>query len=122
MSCALCMASSLTCLTYIDPILTLRLKKEKLPVWAIGLIFSIDSITYTATSMALNFIPEKKKNYSKIVTLGTIIFVFCMFVSGPIPLLPDEVYVICLGILIGGISGALVNNNCVPALNQILAP
>jgi len=43
-----------------------------------------------------------------------------MFGSGPIPLLPNEVYIICIGILIGGIGGALINNNCVPALNSIL--
>jgi hypothetical protein len=32
-------------------------------------------------------------------------------------LLPDKVLIIAIGILFGGIGGALTNNNCVPALN-----
>ena len=81
----------------------------------------MDTITYTATSTILNFIPEKKKNFQKIVASGTIFFLVGMLLCGPTPIiLPDEVYIICIGILIGGIGGALINNNCVPALNQIL--
>ena len=55
------------------------------------------------------------------VALGTVFFIFSMFGSGPMPLLPNKVYIICIGILIGGIGGALINNNCVPALNHILS-
>ena len=36
-------------------------------------------------------------------------------------LLPDKVIIIAVGILFGGIGGALTNNNCVPALNQTLS-
>ena len=44
-----------------------------------------------------------------------------MIFSGPVPnILPNDVNIICVGILIGGIGGALINNNCVPALNNIL--
>ena len=54
---ALCMASSLMCLTFKEPLLQIRL--NELPVFIIGIIFSLDTITYTLTSFALNFIPEK---------------------------------------------------------------
>jgi len=69
------------------------------------------------TSFTLNFIPEQSKNFKRLVATGMIFFVFSMILSGPAPFLPDSVTCICLGILFGGIGGALVNNNCVPALN-----
>jgi len=114
------MSTSLMCLTFKEPLLQLRLKEEDIQVWLVGIIFSLDTITYTITSIILNFIPEGKKNYPKLVALGTIFFIFSMFGSGPMPGLPNEVYLICIGILIGGIGGALINNNCVPALNSII--
>lgn len=95
----------------------MRLKEEDISVWLIGIIFSMDTITYTLTSTALNFIPEPKKNFQKIVSAGTVFFFVGMLVCGPVPILPNKVYIICIGILIGGIGGALINNNCVPALN-----
>ena len=93
-----------------------------MPVWAIGVIFSLDTITYTLTSFVLNFIPEHSKNFKNMVMYGTFFFVASMLLSGPAPFLfKDSVTVICFGILLGGIGGALVNNNCVPALTHILA-
>lgn len=118
---ALCMSTSLMCLTFKEPLLQLRLKEEDISVWLIGIIFSMDTITYTLTSTALNFIPEPKKNFPKIVAAGCFFFLVGMLVAGPVPFLPNKVWIICVGILIGGIGGALINNNCVPALNQILA-
>lgn len=32
-------------------------------------------------------------------------------------ILPDKVGIICVGILFGGVGGALTNNNVVPAFN-----
>ena len=120
-STCLCMTASLMCLTFKEPLLQLRLSKDNLPVWLIGVIFSMDTITYTCTSFALNFIPEKKKNFKSLVRNGAFFFVLSMFLSGPCPgLFPDNVLIICAGILLGGIGGALVNNNCVPALTQVL--
>ena len=58
MACALCMSTSLMCLTFKEPLLQLRLKEEDIPVWLVGIIFSMDTITYTITSIILNFIPE----------------------------------------------------------------
>ena len=111
------MSASLMSLTFKEPLLQIRLKKDDLPIWLIGIIFSMDTITYTLTSITLNFVNESSKNYQKIVALGVSIFVIGMLVSGPVPiLLPDKIWIICLGILICGIAGALVNNNCVPAL------
>ena len=98
----------------------MRLKDEDISVWVIGIIFSMDTITYTLTSTVLNFVPESKKNFQKIVLFGMVFFLVGMLLTGPVPLLPSKVSIICVGILIGGIGGALINNNCVPALNQIL--
>ena len=81
----------------------------------------MDTITYTITSFILNFVPERAKSYPKLVAFGTIFFVISMIFSGPVPnILPNDVNIICVGILIGGIGGALINNNCVPALYNIL--
>lgn len=109
------------CLTFKEPLLQIRLNKEGMPVWLIGIIFSLDTITYTITSFCMNFIPENKKNFKKMVTQGTIFFIISMMFSGPAPgIFPNQVWIICVGILFGGIGGALVNNNCVPALTKIL--
>ena len=91
-----------------------------MPVWIIGIIFSLDTITFTITSILLNYINEKSKNFTLIVWQGTLLFVIAMILSGPAPFLPDRIEILCLGILIGGIAGALINNNSVPALNQII--
>mmetsp|Transcript_6729 Transcript_6729/g.10816 ORF Transcript_6729/g.10816 Transcript_6729/m.10816 type:complete len:214 (-) Transcript_6729:11-652(-) len=117
----MCMATSLMCLTFKEPLLQLRLKQEDMKTWIIGIFFSMDTITYTLCSLSLNFIPERKKNFPRIVAFGTVFFFACMLLSGPVPyLLPDRVGVIAVGILVGGIGGAMINNNCVPALSQIL--
>jgi len=115
------MATSLMCLTFKEPLLQLRLKEENMSTWLIGIFFSMDTITYTIASLTLNFIPEKKKNFPRIVAVGAFIFFFAMLLSAPVPyILPDRVGIIAGGILVGGIGGALINNNCVPALTQIL--
>ena len=117
MTTCLCMSASLMCLTFKEPLLQIRLDHSGIPVALIGLIFSMDTITYTFTSICLNCIPEEQKNFKKMVLAGVSIFILCQLLSGPCPgIFPDEVWVICLGIIIGGVGGALVNNNCVPAL------
>jgi MFS family permease len=117
---AFCMSCSLMCLTFKEPMLQLRLLESGLSTWMIGIIFSLDTLTYTLTSVVLNFIPESQKNYQKMVASGTMFFVVAMLLSGPCPGLPDEVWLICIGILVGGIGGALINNNVVPSLNNLV--
>lgn len=55
------------CLTWKEPILALKLAEFNIGVTAIGLIFSMDTITYTATSFILNFVSESKdgKKYAR---------------------------------------------------------
>ena len=111
------MSASLMSLTFKEPLLQIRLKRENMSVWLIGIIFSMDTITYTLTSITLNFVPEKSKNFGKIVSIGVCVFFISLVLTGPVPyILPDKVWIICLGVLVGGAGGALVNNNCVPAL------
>lgn len=114
------MAASLMCLTFKEPLLQIRLAKDHLPVWLVGVIFSMDTISYTLTSFVLNFFPENKKEFKKLVYYGTILFVICMFLEGPVKVLPNSVVIIAIGIWIGGIGGALINNHCVPALTVVL--
>ena len=83
----------------------------------IGVVFSMDTITYSLTSLVLNFISEANKNYQRLVAAGTIFFTIAMLLTGPCPGLPDKIWLICIGILVGGIGGALINNNVVPSLN-----
>ena len=111
------MSTSLMSLTYKEPLFQVRLLKENLGQIMIGVIFSLDTITYTLTSISLNFLPEKSKNYSKLVAVGMVVFVAAMLLTGPAHSLPDELWLICVGILLQGVGGALVNNNCVPALS-----
>jgi hypothetical protein len=70
MVCAMCMCNSLMCLTFREPILEIRLKESGLEVWQVGLIFGIDTVMYTLTSIVLNYIPEDKKNFMKLVATG----------------------------------------------------
>jgi hypothetical protein len=105
------------CLTFKEPLFQVRLLQENLPTWLIGLLFSFDTISYTLTSFALNVVPESKKNYCKLVSIGVIIYFVAMTLSGPMPLiLPDSLYIIMGGVFLQGSGGAFVNNNCVPAL------
>lgn len=86
---ALCMSTSLMCLTFKEPMLQLRLLEAGISDWMIGIIFSLDTVTYTLTSVVLNFVPETNKNYQKLVASGTVFFVLAMLLSGPCPGLPD---------------------------------
>ena len=78
----------------------------------------MDTITYTITSFSLNMVDERKKNFAKIVSIGVFFFFISMLLSGPCPgLFPDSVIIIGIGILVGGIGGAFINNNVVSAIN-----
>jgi hypothetical protein len=52
-TCAMCHAVSLLCLTFKEPILALKLSEFDLSVTTVGMIFSLDTISYTIASMAL---------------------------------------------------------------------
>jgi MFS family permease len=112
------MSTSLMSLTFKEPVFQVRLNKENLSLVMIGVLFSLDTITYTLTSIALNFLPEKSKDFGKLVAVGMVVFTAAMLLTGPAHyILPDRLWVICVGILLQGVGGALVNNNCVPALS-----
>lgn len=52
-TCALCLTMSLLCLTFKEPVLALRLDEFNCDVSLIGIIFSLETISFTATSIAL---------------------------------------------------------------------
>lgn len=107
-------------LTFKEPILQLRLMKQDLSTTNIGFIFSLDTVTFTVTSVLLNAVPEHKKKFQVLVWNGALLFCFSMLMCGPAPFLPDTLTIMCAGILLGGVAGALVNNNSIPAINHIL--
>jgi len=48
-----------------------------------------------------------------------VIFVVSMICYGPATFLPDELWLICVGIVIGGVAGSLINNNSSVAMMLI---
>ena len=124
---AMCIALSLMCLTYKEPILALKLAKHSVDVMNVGIIFSLDTIMYTFTSMILNFVKEEDdgKKYGKIQYYGLLFFVASMLLTGPAHALEEQVEIVHInndlstliaGILLAGVGGALVNNNSTPAM------
>ena len=82
---AMCMTISLFCLTFKEPILALKLQKHNISVTKTGVIFSLDTITYTIASSCLNFVAEEQngKKYGRLQYYGTLFFVLCMLMQGP---------------------------------------
>ena len=60
MTIASCAACCIFCLTYKEPVMALMLSKYNLDVTQIGLIFSLDTVTYTITSFLLNFVKGER--------------------------------------------------------------
>ena len=120
-------ALSLMCLTYKEPILAIKLAKHSVDIMNVGIIFSLDTIMYTFTSMILNFVKEEDdgKKYGKIQYYGLLFFVWSMILTGPAHALEESVEIVhfsndltslIAGILLAGVGGALVNNNSTPAM------
>lgn len=53
----------------------------------LGIVFSIDTISYVAMSFILNCIPDTKKNFLKIILAGIPLFSLGMLLLGPAPLI-----------------------------------
>ena len=82
---------SLMCLTFKEPVFALMLGAKNLNVTEIGLVFSIDTITYSLTSMGLNFVKEERNGmkYGLIQFAGLLFFSICMLMSGPAPFMAE---------------------------------
>ena len=74
----LCMTASLITLTFREPLLEERLTQAKLDVILIGVFFSLDTITFTLTSFALNWISEENKNFKRLVMYGTFVCIWSL--------------------------------------------
>jgi MFS family permease len=112
---------SLLCLTFKEPVLAIRLEDFNCDVSLIGIIFSLETISFTATSIALQCVKEEAngKKYGRLEYFGMIIFVVSMICYGPAKFLPDELWLICVGIVVGGVAGSLINNNSSVAMMLI---
>ena len=51
----------------------------------VGMVFSLDTIMYTVTSIGLNFVKEEPngKKYGRIQYIGLLVFVISMWLTGP---------------------------------------
>ena len=83
---AMCMTISLMCLTFKEPVLALKLSEHNVSVTQTGLVFSLDTITYTIASACLNFVKEEKngKKYGRLQYFGTLFFTVSMLLQGPV--------------------------------------
>ena len=123
---AMCIALSLMCLTFKEPILAIKLANHEVDTINVGLIFSLDTIMYTVGSIGLNFVKEEAngKKYGRIQYYGCLVFVVSMILTGPAPftdplinvLHREDLCTLCIGVLMAGIGGALINNNSTPAM------
>lgn len=88
---AMCVSVSLMCLCYKEPVFALILSAHSLSVTQIGLVFSIDTIAYAATSFCLNFVKEERNaiKYRLIMLAGLIVFGASMNLTGPAPYLAE---------------------------------
>jgi len=82
---------SLLALTFKEPVLALMLRAKNLNVTEIGLVFSIDTITFTLTSMSLNFVKEERNGmkYGLLQFAGLLFFTVSMIMQGPAPFLAE---------------------------------
>ena len=87
----MCVSISLMCLSFKEPVFALMLSEHGLNVTQIGLVFSIDTITYSLTSMALNFVKEERNGmkYGLIQFAGLLFFGLSMLMQGPASFLPE---------------------------------
>ena len=123
---AMSIALSLMCLTFKEPVLAIKLASHEVDTMNVGLIFSLDTIMYTVASIGLNFVSESPngKKYGRIQYIGLRIFAVSMTLTGPAPftshmidvLHRKDLIILCVGILLAGVGGALVNNNSTPAM------
>lgn len=82
---------SLLCLTFKEPVLALRLTDFNCDVSTVGIIFSLETISFTATSLALQCVKEESngRKYGRMEYFGMLIFVVSMILYGPANFLPD---------------------------------
>ena len=76
-SCVICNSVSLSCLTFKEPILALKLTFDyHVSIMLSGLIFSLDTITYTITSMVLQCVGSTTSGsfYGRLMYFGVIVF------------------------------------------------
>lgn len=92
MTIAMSVSVSLMCLSYKEPVFSLILgENHDLTMIQIGLVFAIDTITYAATSITLNFVKEERNGmkYGLIMFAGLLVFGASMILTGPAPFLSE---------------------------------
>ena len=94
------------------------------PVADVGTLLMSEGVMFILGSIIITMIPDSKKNYSLITTLGTIGFAITMVLEGPFwginVTRETGWYIVIGGIALGGFSGSLIMPAAVPAISNIL--
>jgi len=117
---ALCTTLCLFCFTFKEALL----QPEQQTYYGlksiyVSMTFTSESIMFIGSSIIISLIPERKKNFVKLVLAGAIIFCIGMIIEGPFIGIPadDDGLMVIAGVAVGGIAGAFIMPAAVPALN-----
>ncbi|CAL1534922.1 unnamed protein product [Lymnaea stagnalis] len=105
---------------FLDPTLSKHLQQFDLSTAVIGLIFVISPGLYGLTSPIWGYISDSKKLRGSLIFLGNLMCGIAFLFIGPspyLPFLPDELWVIIVGLVIVGIFISLA---VVPTMNCLL--
>lgn len=90
----------------------------------VGTLLMAEGVMFILGSVILTMIPDSKKNYDLICTLGTVGFAVTMILEGPFWGITvsrvDGYYTVVGAIALGGLSGSFIMPAAVPAISGIL--
>jgi hypothetical protein len=77
-------------LTFKEPIMAVRLAENNVTMTMVAILLSIDTVAYTICSFILGILPQATDGnyYTKLMYLGSLIYVLSMLMQGPAPFLP----------------------------------
>ena len=96
----------------------MRLQKDNLRPFYIGIFFSIGPLTYIPLSALFSLMPTEGRNFQRLVAFGVGIYIISMLLTGPAPIIfENKLWIMAVGIALTGVGATLVNNNVVSSLN-----
>ena len=105
-------------LTMKEPILQLRIVELGFSPSLAGLFFTVEVVSFMATSTTLSFIDRRYKNLDFILLMSVVLSIVGFFLMGPQYLLGSSTSVvpICVGMFINGCTAAFAITNGVSAI------
>jgi MFS family permease len=107
-------------LVFKEPIMQLRLLHDfNLNIGIVGVIFSIDVLTFCGTCFILGRIDEKKKPFHRLIAAGLFVFSLAHLLSGPSPwIFPDSLGILITGSLLLGVGGSFIKTSSIASMHQ----